>query len=224
MPTTAVTQQHSVPASVVDRLTTIVQHLTGNMIHTVNDLQSEVRNMHSYLQSRPIEVYEYNKVIRKVTFMKNDFEIVNDLALHSQGNQLFDMKSLEMWQPDDDVLQENKWNKMRLVLNKLATENNQDVYLGDWIPSKPFSPEQQQNLQILMEVMTSLDEIHSFLQFQRSTQHHVMVGNINMTQIEHFLIMMTYMSFCRSSHCHAEYTTTDVNTINAYNRLSYCDE
>ena len=91
------TQQHSVLASVVDRLTTIVQHLTGNMIHAVNDLKSEVKNMHSYLQSRHIEeVYEYNKMTEMMTCMKNDFEKVKDLALHRQGNQLFDMKSLEM--------------------------------------------------------------------------------------------------------------------------------
>ena len=60
-----------------------------------------------------------------------------------------------------------------------------------------------------------VDELHSFLQFQRSIQHHVMMGNINMTQIAHFLIMMTYMSFCRSSHFHTECIATDVSTINA---------
>ena len=48
-----------------------------------------------------------------MTSMKNDFEIVKDLALHRQGNQLFDMKSLEVWQPDDDVLQgTNRTNKI----------------------------------------------------------------------------------------------------------------
>ena len=46
-------------------------------------------------------------------------------------------------------------------------------------------------------------------------QHHVMMGNINMTQVGHFLIIMTHISFCRSSHFHTECTATDVNTINA---------
>ena len=43
-------------------------------------------------------------------------------------------------------------------------------------------------------------EIQKSELFLRALHHHLVMGTVNMTQVGHFLILMTYMSFCRLNH------------------------
>ena len=51
---------------------------------------------------------------------------------------------------------------------------------------------------ILMDC--NIFEIQNYELFLRALHHHLVMGTINMTQVGHFLILMTYISFCRLNH------------------------
>ena len=43
-------------------------------------------------------------------------------------------------------------------------------------------------------------EMQNYELFLKAPHHHLVMGTVNMTQVGHFLILMTYMSFCRLNH------------------------
>ena len=42
--------------------------------------------------------------------------------------------------------------------------------------------------------------IHGYEQFLKALHHHMVMGNVTINQLGQFLILMTYMSFCRINH------------------------
>ena len=101
------------------------------------------------------------------------------------------------------VLKHSPWTNMRLVLNKTATDNITDLFPTDCHPKPPLSNVQEIHFQILTEVMTEM-----FLQcgllieaeFLKALHNHTIMGNVSMTQLTHFIMLMVYMSFCRLKH------------------------
>ena len=71
---------------------------------------------------------------------------------------------------------------------------------------------QEKHFKILSEVMTAMFHqcgilqdcdvlaIHGYEQFLKSLHHHMVMGNVTISQLGQFLILMTYMSFCRMNH------------------------
>ena len=51
---------------------------------------------------------------------------------------------------------------------------------------------------ILMDC--NIFEMQNYELFLKALHHHLVMGTVNMTQVGHFLILMTYMSFCRLNH------------------------
>ena len=51
---------------------------------------------------------------------------------------------------------------------------------------------------ILMDY--NIFEMQNYELFLRALHYHLVMGTVNMTQVGHFLILMTYMSFCRLNH------------------------
>ena len=49
-------------------------------------------------------------------------------------------------------------------------------------------------------------ELSNYQDFLRALQHHIFMGNVSVTQLIHFIILMVYMSFCRLTH-YTEYMT-----------------
>ena len=101
---------------------------------------------------------------------------------------------------------------MRLVLNKVASENITDLFPSDWHPRPIMSTVQEKQYKVLTELMThmfqqcgylpeeNIIEMDNYQDFLRALQHHVYMGNVSTTQLIHFIIFMVYMSFCRLSH------------------------
>ena len=101
---------------------------------------------------------------------------------------------------------------MRLILNKVALDNITDLFPSDWAPKPCFSEIQEKHFKILSEVMTAMFyqcgilqdydvlAIHGFEQFLKALHHHMVMGNVTINQLGQFLILMTYMSFCRINH------------------------
>ena len=101
---------------------------------------------------------------------------------------------------------------MRLVLNKVASENITDLFPTDWHPRPTISSVQEKQYKALTEVMTEMFqqcgllietdimEMDNYRNFLKVLQHHIYIGKLSTTQLTHFIILRVYMSFCRLNH------------------------
>ena len=129
-------------------------------------------------------------------------------------NQSFKMdpELLEQWNPKMLVIKRSPWTNMRLILNKIASDNIADLFSSDWAPKPCFSELQEKHFKIMSEVMTAMFHqcgilqdcdvlvIQGYEQFLKALHHHMVMGNVTISQLGQFLILMTYMSFCRMNH------------------------
>ena len=112
------------------------------------------------------------------------------------------------------VIRRIPWTNMRFILNKLASDNIADLFPSDWAPKPLFSELQEKHFKVMSEVMTSMFHqcgilqdchilsIQGYERFLQALHHHMVMGNITISQMGHFLILMTYMSFCRMNYYH----------------------
>ena len=110
------------------------------------------------------------------------------------------------------VIKYRPWTNMRLMLNKVASENIKDLFPTDWHPRPTMSDVQMKQYKVLTEMMTekfqqcgylpeeSTIELDNYQDFWKVLQHHTFVGNISTTQLTHFIMMMVYISFYRLGH------------------------
>ena len=101
---------------------------------------------------------------------------------------------------------------MRLILNKLAADNITDLFPTDWQPRPKVSSVQEKHYKVLTEVMidmliqcgllieTETIEKDNYQDFLEVLHHHTFMGNVFTTQLTHFIMLMTYISFSRISH------------------------
>ena len=123
-----------------------------------------------------------------------------------------DPKLLDQWNPSMLVIRRSPLTNMRFILNKVASDNTADLFPSDWAPKPCFSDIQEKYFKVLSEVMTAMFyqcgilqdydvlTIQGYEQFLKALPHHLIMGNVTINQLGHFLILMTYMSFCRIGH------------------------
>ena len=128
-----------------------------------------------------------------------------------QQSQL-DPSLLERWNPVNTVLRYSPWTSMRLMLNLVTEDNITDLFPNDWQPISSQTTIQQKHFQVLTEVMTELFlhcglvndewviEVTNYQDFLKVLLHHLVLGNISITQVTQFTILMVYMSTCRMKH------------------------
>ena len=116
------------------------------------------------------------------------------------------------------VIKYSPWTTVRLVLNKVASENITELFPSDWHPRPTMSTDDEKQYKVLTELMThmfqqcgylqeeNIIELSNYQDFLRALQHHVFMGDVSVTQLIHFIILMVYMSFCRLTH-YTEYMT-----------------
>ena len=115
-------------------------------------------------------------------------------------------------------MKHSSWTNMRLVLNKVASENITDLFSTDWHPKPTISSVQEKQYKVLTEVMTEMFQqcglliepdimdMDNYQDFLKVLQHHIFMGNVSTTQLTHFIMLMVYMSLCRPNH-YTQYMT-----------------
>ena len=81
-----------------------------------------------------------------------------------------------------------------------------------WHPRPIMSTDDEKQYKVMTELMThmfqqcgylqeeNIIELENYQDFLKTLQHHVFMGNVSITQLIHFMILMVYMSFCRLNH------------------------
>ena len=198
---------------------TLVESLTKTNLLLVADMKSEIQSIHNELSTIPLEEIRneqsqaFGKLNDKIEALEKNFTELKDIVMkRSYQNLKMDPKLLDQWNPSMLVIRRSPWTNMRLILNKVASDNIADLFPNDWAPKPCFSDIQEKHYKVLSEVMTAMFyqcgilqdydvlAIQGYEQFLKALHHHMVLGNVTLNQLGHFLILMTYMSFCRIGH------------------------
>ena len=209
----------------------LVESLTKTNLLLVADMKSEIQSIHNELSTIPLEEIKneqsqaFGKLNDKIEALERNFTELKDIVMkRSYQNLKMDPKLLDQWNPSMLVIRRSPWTNMRLILNKVAADNIGDLFPSDWAPKPCFSDIQEKHYKVLSEVMTAMFyqcgilqdydvlAIQGYEQFLKALHHHMVLGNVTLNQLGHFLILMTYMSFCRRGH-YTEYMKEE-DTIN----------
>ena len=149
----------------------------------------------------------------RMTNLEEQYHELNKVVKQSSiQNYIANPALLEYWNPSDMVIKHSPWTTMRLMLNKVASENITDLFPSNWQPRPIMSTDDEKKYKVMIELMThmfqqcgylqeeNLIELENYQDFLRVLQHYVFMGNVSITQLIHFIIFMVYMSFCRLSH------------------------
>ena len=148
-----------------------------------------------------------------MTNLEDQYEELKKMVKqNSTQNYMANPALLEHWNPGDMVIRHSPWTTVRLVLNKVASENITELFPSDWHPRPMMSTDEEKQYKVITELMTHLFqqcgylkeeniiELDNYQDFLKTLQHHVFMGNVSITQLIHFMILMVYMSFCRLNH------------------------
>ena len=198
---------------------TLVESLTKTNLLLVADMKSEIQSIHNELSTIPFEEIRneqsqaFDKVNDKIEALEKNFTELKDIVMkRSYQNLKMDPKLLDQWNPSMLVIRRSPWTNMRLILNKVASDNRADLFPSNWAPKPCFSDILEKHFKVLSEVMTAMFyqygilqdydvlAIQGYEQFLKALHHHMVMGNVTINQLGYFLILMTYMSFCRIGH------------------------
>ena len=198
---------------------TLVESLTKNNLLLVADMKSEIQSTHNQLSTIPLgeirneQSQVFSKLNDKIEALEKNFTVLKDIVMkRSYQNLKMDPKLLDQWNPSMLVIRRSPWTNVRLILNKVASDNIADLFPSDWASKPCFSDIQEKHFKVLSEMMTAMFyqcvilqdydvlAIQGYEQFLKALHHHMIMGNVTLNQLGHFLILMTYMSFCRIGH------------------------
>ena len=197
----------------------LVESLTKTNQLLVADMKGELQSMNNQLSNLPFNAFreEQNQntesLKTRMEALEQGFMELREVVMQRTINNLKpNPELLEVWNSTMMVLQKSNWTNMRLILIKVAGDNYPDLFPSEWAHQKLFTQMHEMHYKVFSEVMTTLFhqcgilmdcnifEIQNYELFLRALHHHLVMGTVNMTQVGHFLILMTYMSFCRLNH------------------------
>ena len=188
---------------------TLVESLTKTNLLLVADMKSELQSMNKQLSKQSVENLETRMEALEQGFIElREVVMQRTIKNHLKPNP----ELLEVWDPSMRMLQQSNWTNMRLILNKIAEDNYPDLFPSEWDHQKLFTEMHEMHYKVFSEVMTTMFhqcgilmdcnifEMQNYELFFKALHHHLVMGTVNMAQVGHFLILMTYMSFCRLNH------------------------
>ena len=186
----------------------LVESLTKTNHLLIADMKSELQSMNNQLSTQSTE----NLKTRMEALEQGFMELTEVVMQRTINNLKPNPELLEVWDPTMLVLQKSNWTYMRLILNKVAEKNYPDLFPSEWDHQKLFTEMHEMHYKVFSEVMTTMFhqcgilmdcnifEMQNYELFLKALHQHLVMGTVNMTQVGHFLILMTYMSFSRLNH------------------------
>ena len=89
--------------------------------------------------------------------LEKNFNELKDIVM-KRTNQSFKMDPKLLQQSNSTmlVIRRSPWMNMRLILNKISSDNIADLFPSDWAPKPCFSEIQEKHFKILSEVVTAM--------------------------------------------------------------------
>ena len=185
----------------------VIDSLTKTNYLLVADMKSLLQSMNNQLSTQSTDLNT------RMEALEQGFMELREVVMQRTINNLKpNPELLEVWNPSMVVLQKSNWTNMRLILNKVPEDNYPDLFPSERDNQKLFTEIHEMHYKVFCEVMTTMFhqcgilmdcnifEMQNYELFLKALHHHLVMGTFNMTQIGHFLILMTYMSFCRLNH------------------------
>ena len=163
-------------------------------------MQKDITEATTNLENRMNNLQERHSELKELIIHRTSQHVITEPA------------KLTQWDPCTMVLKHSPWTNMRLILNKVAAGNITDLFPADWQPRPTVSSVQEKHYKVLTEVMTDMFiqcglltetdtiEMDNCQDLLEVLHHHTFMGYVSTTQLTHFIVLMTYMSFCRISH------------------------
>ena len=132
-------------------------------------MKGELQSIDNQLSHIPLEeirkeqAQAFEKVNERMEALEKNFNELKDIIM-IRTNQSFKMdpKLLEQWNPTMLVIKRSPWTNMRLILNKIASDNITDLFPSDWAPKPCFSELQEKHFKIMSEVMQCSTSVEFF--------------------------------------------------------------
>ena len=201
----------------------MAEDLTKVQLILCKEIKTEIQEVKTLITEIPHEEIQRNfsnlaiLLDERMSNLEEQYEELKKMVKqNSTQNYIANPALLEHWNPGYMVIKHSPWTTVRLVLNKVASENITDLFPSDWHPRPMMSTDEEKQYKVITELRTHLFQQCGYLQeeniieldnyqdFLKTLQHHVFMGNMSITQLIHFMILMVYMSFCRLNH-HTEY-------------------
>ena len=135
---------------------TLVKSLTKTNLLLVADMKSEIQSIHNELSTIPFDEIrneqsqEFDKVNDKIEALEKTFTELKDVIMkRTYQNLKMDPKLLDQWNPSMLAIRRSPWTNMRLILNKVASDNITDLFPSDWAPKPCFSDIQEKHFKVL---------------------------------------------------------------------------
>ena len=191
----------------------MAEDLTKVQLILCKEIKSEIQEVKSLITSIPHEKILQNftelatLLDERMTNLEDQYdELKKVVKQRSIQSYIANPSLLEHWSPHDMVIKYSPWTTVRLVLNKVASENITELFPSDWHPRPTMTTEDEKQYQVLKEMMThmfqqcrylqeeNIIELSNYQDFLRALQHHIFMGDVSVTQLIHFIILMVYMS------------------------------
>ena len=149
----------------------------------------------------------------RMTKLEDQYRKLKDtLKQRTRQNYTANPALLEQWNPGSMLMKHSLWTTLRLVLNKVVSENMIDLFPSDGQQRPSISTQQEKQYKVLTEVMTEMFhqcgilseaeviELDNYEDFLKLLHHHTFMGNVSTIQLTHFIMLTVYMSFCRINY------------------------
>ena len=141
----------------------MAEDLTKVQLILCNEIKTEIQEVKNTITSFQFEEMQRNfseiatMLDERMTNLEEEYSELKKLV--KQGttqNYIANPALLEHWNPGDMVIKHNPWTTMRLVLNKVASENITDLFPSDWHPRPIMSIEHDKQYKVMTELMTHM--------------------------------------------------------------------
>ena len=119
-------------------------------------MKSEIQSIYNQLSIIPFEEIKneqsqaFDKVNDKIEALEKNFTELKDIVMKRTYQSFkMDPKLLDQWNSSMLVIRRSPWTNMRLILNKVASDNIADLFPGDWAPKPCFSDIQEKHFKVL---------------------------------------------------------------------------
>ena len=157
--------EHGLPSQAITLFAPIgmVEDLTKVQLILCKEIKTEIQEVKNLLTTIPHEEIQRNfshlaiLLDESMTNLEDQYEELKKMVKqNSTQNYIANPALLEQWNPGDMVIRHSPWTTVRLVLNKVASENITELFPSDWHQRPMMSTEEEKQYKVITELMTHL--------------------------------------------------------------------